>query len=259
MGDRIHPSAIVEKGAELGPDVEIGPYAFVGKDVRVGARTSVGPHAVLSGHTTIGEDNRIFHHASVGAEPQDFKFHGEESELIVGDRNQIREFATLHLGTESGGMVTRVGSDNMLMNYTHVAHDCTVGDRNVLANGVQLGGHVTLQDWIVVGALTGVHQFVRIGESAMIGAGSMVSMDVVPFCNATGDRATLRGLNVVGFKRRGIASEAAAAVKRAYKALFQSGLKAAEAVAQIRAEHDPCAEVDRMLRFVEASERGICR
>ncbi len=259
MGHRIHPSAIVEKGAEIGPDVEIGPFAFVGNGVRVGARTAIGPHAVLSGRTTLGEENLIFHHASIGAAPQDFKFHGEPSELVVGDRNQIREFATLHLGTESGGMITRVGSDNMLMNYTHVAHDCTLGDRNVLANGVQLGGHVTMEDWIVVGALTGVHQFVRIGESAMIGAGSMVSMDVLPFCNATGDRATLRGLNAVGLKRRGLSAEVGAEIKRAYKILFRSGLKVGEAAAQIRASQDSSPEVERMLRFAESSDRGICR
>ncbi len=259
MGHRIHPSAIVEKGAEIGPDVEIGPFAFVGKGVRIGARTVIGPHAVLGGRTTLGEENLVFHHASIGASPQDFKFHGEPSELVVGDRNQIREFATLHLGTESGGMTTRVGSDNMLMNYTHVAHDCTVGNRNVLANGVQLGGHVTMSDWIVVGALTGVHQFVRIGESVMIGAGSMVSMDVLPFCNATGDRATLRGLNAVGLKRRGFSADVAAEIKRAYKILFRSGLKVGEAVAQIRAWQDSSPEVDRMLRFAESSDRGICR
>ena len=255
----IHPTAVVAAGAELATGVEIGPYAIVGEHVRIGARSVVGPHAFVGGRTTLGEENRIFHHASVGAEPQDLKFHGEESELIVGDRNQIREFATLHLGTESGGMVTRVGSDNMLMAYTHIAHDCIVGDRNVLANGVQLGGHVTVQDWIVVGALSGVHQFVRLGESVMIGAGSMVSLDVVPFCNATGDRAELRGLNAVGLKRRGVSAESSTAVKRAYKILFSSGLKATEAIEQVRRELDQSSEVERMLRFIETSERGICR
>jgi UDP-N-acetylglucosamine acyltransferase len=259
VGERIHPSAIVEKGAEIGSDVEIGPYAFVGGGVRVGARTTIGAHAVVRGRTLLGEDNRVFHHASIGADPQDLKFHGEPSELSIGDRNQIREFTTLHVGTEAGGMVTRIGSDNMLMNYTHVAHDCTIGDRNVLANGVQLGGHVTLQDWIVVGALTGIHQFVRIGESAMIGAGSMVSMDVVPFCNATGDRATLRGLNSVGLKRRSLSPEVGTALKRAYKLLFRSGLKVGAAAERIRSTPDLPAEVERMLAFAESSQRGICR
>lgn len=259
MGHRIHPSAIVEKGAEIGNDVEIGPFALVGSEVRIGARTVIGAHSVVQGRTTLGEDNVVYHHASIGADPQDVKFHGEPSELIVGDRNKIREFATLHLGTESGGMTTRVGSDNMLMNYTHVAHDCTIGNRNVLANGVQLGGHVTLQDWIVVGALSGIHQFVRIGESVMIGAGSMVSMDIVPFCNATGDRAKLRGLNVVGLKRRSLPSEVGVGLKRAYKTLFQSGLKVADAIAQVRAGESLCPEVERLLSFAESSERGICR
>ncbi len=256
---KIHPTAVVAAGAEIDTEVEIGPYAIIGEHVRIGARSVVGPHAFIGGRTTLGEGNAIFHHTSVGAVPQDLKYHGEPSELIVGDRNQIREFATLHLGTESGGMVTRIGSDNMLMSYTHVAHDCALGDRNVLANGVQLGGHVTLQDWIVVGALSGIHQFVRIGESVMIGAGSMVSLDVAPFCNATGDRAELRGLNALGLKRRGIDAASSAAVKGAYRTLFQSGLKASEAIARLRADANGCDEVERMLRFIESSERGICR
>jgi len=259
VSERVHASAIVDKGAELGADVEVGPYALIGANVRLGARTTVGPHAVVIGRTTLGEDNVIFHHASLGAAPQDLKFHGEPSELIVGDRNRVREFATLHLGTESGGMTTRVGDDNVLMNYTHVAHDCALGDRNVLANGVQLGGHVTIEDWAVVGALSGVHQFVRIGESVMIGAGSMVSQDVVPFCTATGDRARLHGLNVIGLKRRGVSATSSAAVKRAYKTLFRSGLRLADALAQIRVDGAASDEVGRMLRFVESSERGLCR
>ncbi len=259
MSQRIHPTAIVESGAELGPDVEVGPFAFVGGHVRIGARSTIGSHSVLSGRTTLGEENIVFPHASLGAAPQDLKYRGEPSELIIGDRNQIREFATLHLGTENGGMVTRLGDDNMLMNYTHVAHDCVLGNRNVLANGVQLGGHVTLEEWIVVGALSGIHQFVRLGESVMIGAGSMVSQDVTPFCNATGDRAVLHGLNSVGIKRRGFPVTSNAAIKRAYKLLFQSGLKVAEAISQIRASEPPCPEVERMLAFVAASERGVCR
>lgn len=259
MSQRIHPSAIVEKGAELGLDVEVGPYAFVGELVRVGARTVIGSHTVIAGRTTLGDDNVVFHHASLGAAPQDLKFHGEPSRLVIGDRNQIREFATLHLGTEKGGMVTRLGDDNMLMNYTHVAHDCTLGNRNVLANGVQLGGHVTIEEWTVVGALSGIHQFVRLGESAMIGAGSMVSQDVAPFCTASGDRAGLHGLNTVGLKRRGFSAEAIAGIKLAYRLLFQSGLKLAEAMEQVRAAEPLHEEVERMVRFVASSERGLCR
>lgn len=258
MSGRIHPSAIIEPGAEIGPDVEIGPYAVVGPHVRIGARTVIGAHAVLAGRTTLGDDNVVFHHASVGAVPQDLKFKGEPSTLEIGHRNQIREFATLHLGTENGGMVTRIGNENLLMNYSHVAHDCILGDRNVLANGVQLGGHVTIQDYVVVGALSGIHQFVRLGESVMIGGGSMVSLDVVPFCNATGDRATLHGLNSTGLKRRGISADAMTAIKHAYRTLFQSKLKVADAVTEIRAA-GACPEVERMLAFVESSERGLCR
>lgn len=259
MGERIHPSAIVDKGAEIGPDVVIGPYAVIGGRVRIGARTVVGAHSVIGSGTTLGEDNVVHHHASVGAVPQDLKFRGEPSTLEIGDRNQIREFATLHVGTENGGMVTRLGSDNLLMNYSHVAHDCVLGDRNVIANAVQLGGHVTVESWVVVGALSGIHQFVRLGESAMIGAGSMVSLDVAPFCNATGDRATLRGLNAVGLKRRSFSNDAVTAIKRAYKLLFQSGLKLADALRQIRGDARPCPEVERLLVFVESSERGLCR
>ena len=199
--------------------------------MRLGAGTVVGPHVVIEGNTTIGARNRIFQFASVGAEPQDLKYHGEDSALIIGDDNRIREFCTLQPGTEGGGMITRVGSGNLLMNYSHIAHDCILGDRVVVANGVQLGGHVTIEDGVVLGALAGIHQFVRIGESALVGAGSMVSLDVPPFCNATGDRATLHGLNSVGLKRRGFSDETIAALKRAYRIMFQSKLRVAEAIA----------------------------
>lgn len=259
MSQRIHPTAIVARGADLGVGVAIGPFAIIGEHVRIGARTVVGAHTVIDGRTTLGEDNAVFHHASLGAAPQDLKFHGEASRLEIGARNQIREYATLHLGTEKGGMITRVGDDNMLMNYTHVAHDCTVGDRNVLANGTQLGGHVTIGDWVVVGALSGIHQFVRLGESAMIGAGSMVSQDVAPFCTASGDRAELRGLNLVGLKRRGFSEEVTTAIKRAYRLLFQSGLKLADAIAEVRESEAMPEEVERLLQFAATSERGLCR
>lgn len=259
MSERIHPTAVVAAGAEIGAGVEIGPFAIVGEHVQIGDRTVIGAHSVIDGRTTLGEDNVVFHHASLGAPPQDLKFHGEPSRLVIGHRNQIREFATLHLGTEKGGMLTQVGDDNMLMNYTHVAHDCVIGDRNVLANGVQLGGHVTIGEWVVVGALSGIHQFVKIGESVMIGAGSMVSQDVAPFCTASGDRAELRGLNLVGLKRRGFSADLTAAIKRAYRILFQSGLKLADALDQVRAGESAPPEVERMLEFAAASERGLCR
>jgi UDP-N-acetylglucosamine acyltransferase len=214
---------------------------------------------VIQGRTICGEENEIFPFASVGAAPQDLKYAGEESELILGDRNTVREFATVHPGTRAGGMVTRIGNDNLLMNYSHVAHDCVVGDRNVIANGVQLGGHVVVENWTVVGALSGIHQFVRLGESALVGAGSMVSKDVPPFCNATGDRARLIGLNTVGLKRRGMDAGRISAIKRAYRVLFRSGLRTTAAVARVRDSGDICSEVERLLAFLEASQRGVCR
>lgn len=256
---RIHPTAVVEPGAELDAEVEVGPYAVIGCRVRIGARSRIGAHAVVVGNTVMGEDNHVFPFASIGAIPQDLKYRGEDSRLEIGHRNTIREFATVHLGTEGGGMVTRVGNDNLLMNYTHIAHDCILGNRIIVANGTQLAGHVIVEDYAVLGALSGIHQFVRIGESAIVGAGSMVSQDVPPFCNATGDRATLHGLNLVGLKRRNFSPETVHQLKRAYRILFRSGLTVAEAAARVRAEAGSCPEVERLVRFVESSSRGVCR
>jgi UDP-N-acetylglucosamine acyltransferase len=255
----LHPTAIVSPEAKLADAVVVGAYTVIGPRVTIGAGTTVGSHTVIEGNTTIGESNRIFQFASIGAIPQDLKYQGEDSLLVIGDRNTIREFATLHVGTEGGGLLTRIGNDNLLMNYTHVAHDCVIGNCNVLANAAQLAGHVTVQDFTVIGAAVGIHQFVRIGESALLGAGSMVSQDVPPFCNATGDRARLHGLNTVGLRRRGFSSELISAIKRVYRIMFQSGLKSREAVARARAEQPGIAEVERFLDFIVSSERGICR
>jgi len=258
-GARIHPTAIIAAGAELARDVSIGAFSMVGSQVRLGAGTVIGPHVVIEGRTTIGARNQIFQFASIGAVPQDLKYHGEPSELSIGDDNRIREFCTLQPGTEAGGMLTRIGSSNLLMNYSHIAHDCQLGDRNVVANGVQLGGHVIIEDGVVVGALAGIHQFVRLGESAIIGAGSMVSLDVPPFCNATGDRATLHGLNTVGLKRRGFSDETIQAMKRAYRIMFNAGLRVADAAARARVEIRGVPEVERFVSFIEHSERGVAR
>ena len=258
-GPRIHPTAIVAPGAELDTDVEVDAYAIIGPRVRIGRGTHIGSHAVLDGRTTIGCDNRIFNHASVGAITQDLKYRGEDSELIIGDHNIIREFATLNTGTAGGGMVTRLGNHNLVMNYSHIAHDCLLGNHTIIANGVQLGGHVVIEDYVFAGALVGVHQFVKVGESAILGAGAMVSQDVPPFCNATGDRARLHGLNLVGLQRRGFAPELIRDIKRAYRLLFRSGLKVAEAAARIRAEVPASREISHFLTFTETSERGVCR
>jgi len=258
-GVLIHPTALVAPGAELAADVEVGAYSLIGPHVRIGPGTRIGPHVVIEGRTSVGARNQIFQFASIGAVPQDLKYHGEASELRIGDDNRIREFCTLQPGTEGGGMVTQVGDGNLLMNYSHIAHDCILGSRNVVANGVQLGGHVLVADFAVLGALAGIHQFVRIGESAVVGAGSMVSQDVPPFCNATGDRATLHGLNSVGLKRRGIGTAAQQALKRAYRIMFQSGLRVVEAAPRIRAELPGVDEVERFVAFIESSARGVCR
>lgn len=259
MAPRIHDTAIVASGAVLGDGVEIGPFAVIGPEVRIGRATVVGAHAVIEGRTTIGERNRIFQFAALGAIPQDLKYHGERTELRIGDDNQIREFATLHIGTEGGGGVTSIGAHNLLMNFSHVAHDSRIGNRVVLANGATLAGHVVIEDHVIVGGLAAVHQFVRLGESSMLGGGAMVVQDVPPFCVVQGDRAGLVGLNIEGLRRRGFSEEEMRALRTAYRSLFRSGLTVRDAVRKVRAEQEPTAAVDRMLEFVEASKRGICR
>jgi UDP-N-acetylglucosamine acyltransferase len=253
----VHPTAVVAAGAVLAPGVCVGPYAVIGPHVRIGTGTTIGPHAVLDGRTTIGTHNRIFPFASIGAEPQDLKYRGEESRLEIGDRNIIREFATLNTGTAGGGMVTRVGDDNLFMNYAHVGHDCRIGSHCVLANSAALAGHVVIEDYAIVGGLAAVHQFVRVGESAILGGGAMVVHDVPPFCNAAGDRARLRGLNLLGLKRRGFGTATVRALKRAYRMLFASELAFAEAQQRVATELGDDPHVARLLVFVAASTRGI--
>jgi UDP-N-acetylglucosamine acyltransferase len=256
---KIHRTAIVDAHAEIDCDVEIGPYCVVGPAVKIGKETNLKSHVVIEGRTTLGQGNTVFPFASVGTVPQDLKYKGEPSELLIGDRNTIREYVTLNPGTAGGGMVTRVGNQNLLMMYCHIAHDCILGNRNVIANGATLGGHVVIDDHVIVGGLVGVHQFVKIGSGAIVGAGSMVSKDVPPFCNATGDRARLRGLNLEGLRRRGFDKAKADALKRAYRTIFQSKLKIAEALAKVRAEVPPSEEIDLLISFVESSQRGVCR
>ena len=255
----IHPSAAIAPEAQLGAHVEIGPYAVIGPHVTIGDRTWIGPHAVVEGRTTIGRDNRIFQFASVGAIPQDKKYRGEDSQLIIGDANSIREFATLHTGTAGGGMVTRIGNHNLLMNYSHVAHDCQIGDHVVLANGATLAGHVTIEDYVTVGGLVAIHQFTRIGESALLAGGAMVSQDVPPYCVATGDRAHLNGLNLIGLKRRGFTSEEMLLLKKAYRTLFAEGLPLKEAILRLREEYGSTPVVARLTAFLAESQRGVCR
>jgi UDP-N-acetylglucosamine acyltransferase len=252
----------VAPGAELDHGVTVEAYAVIGPHVRIGAGTHIGPHAVVEGRTTLGVRNRIFQFASVGAMPQDLKYRGEASTLEVGDDNIVREYASLNPGTAGGGMVTRVGSGCLLMVSSHVAHDCIVGSNVILANGAALGGHVRVDDWGIVGGLAGVHQYVRVGESALCAAGAMVSQDVPPFCTAAGDRARLRGLNLVGLRRRGFSVDAVVALKRAYRALFGPGRTAAtrrDSLARVRDTLGHVPEVVRLVDFVAESERGVGR
>jgi UDP-N-acetylglucosamine acyltransferase len=256
---RIHPTAVIARGAELDAGVAIGPYAIVGPHVRVGRDSWIGPHAVVEGRTTLGARTRVFQFASVGAVPQDLKYRGEPSTLEMGDDNTIREFASIHPGTSGGGMVTRIGSACLFMVSSHVAHDCEIASNVVLANGAALGGHCTVADYAIVGALAGVHQFVRLGESALCAAGAMVSMDVPPYCIAAGDRARLYGLNVVGLRRRGFAPAVIQALRRAYRSLFHGSSGWRKAISGTREALGDVPEVRRLLTFLDASQRGVCR
>jgi UDP-N-acetylglucosamine acyltransferase len=256
---QVHPTAVVHPGARLHETVEIGPYAVIGEKVTIGEGTTVGPHAVLVGRTTLGARNRIFQFASLGAEPQDLKYAGEDTELILGDGNTVREFATLHIGTAGGGGVTRIGNGNLFMAYSHVAHDCVVGHGCILANSAALAGHVQVADHVILGGLSAVHQFTRVGKNAFISGGAMVTMDVPPYCTAQGDRAELAGLNVVGLQRHGYSEEQIGRIKEAYKVLFRSKLVLAEAVAKLKAELGGHPEIDHLIDFVSSSKRGLTR
>ena len=259
----VHPTAIIEAGADLADDVVIGPYAIIGPKVRISAGTTVGAHATLSGRTTIGKNNRIFAHAALGGIPQDKKYAGEDTELVIGDGNTIREFCTFNTGTAQGGGVTRIGNDNWIMAYAHVAHDVILGNHCILANNASLAGHAIVGDWVILGGLTGVHQFVRIGSHAMTGAASLLIQDLPPFVICQGNPAAPHGLNSEGLKRRGFAPEAVAALRRAYKAIYREGKTVAEASQMLSAieaeipEHG--AHVELLRTFIQTSTRGIIR
>jgi UDP-N-acetylglucosamine acyltransferase len=256
---KIHETALVDRRAELDSGVEIGPYSIVGAQVKIGKGSRVKAHAVIEGKTTLGEGNLIFQFASVGSVPQDLKYKGEPSELVIGHHNTIREFVSINPGTLGGGMVTRIGDYNLLMMYCHIAHDCILGNHNVIANAATLGGHVVIEDYVIVGGLVGVHQFTKVGRGAILGAGSMVSKDVPPFCNATGDRARLHGLNLEGLKRRGMDREKVERLRKAYRIMFKSRLKTKDAIRRIRQELAGSVEAEQLVAFIENSRRGICR
>ena len=259
----IHPTAVVEKGAQLDSSVVVGPYAVIGPHVKIGAGTTVGPHCVIEGHTTIGENNRIFQFGSIGAANQDKKYKGEPCELVIGDRNTIREFVTLHIGTVQDKAVTRIGDDNWIMAYTHIAHDCVVGDNTTMANNTTLGGHVEIGDWVTVGGLCGIHQFVKVGAHAMLGFQSAVSQDVPPYMLVDGNPLSVRGVNVTGLKRRGFDDERVAAVRKMHKLLYREGRTlddAKKAIAELATQTpEAAADVQGMLDFLAKADRGIAR
>lgn len=256
---KIDRTALIDNQAELDSDVEVGPYSVIGAGVKIGNGTKVHAHVVIEGRTIIGQNNTLFQFASVGSVPQDLKYKGEASELVIGNNNTIREFVSLNPGTAGGGMVTRIGDGNLLMMYCHIAHDCLLGNRNIIANGATLGGHVVVEDFVIVGGLVGIHQFVRIGTGAIVGAGSMVSKDVPPFCNATGDRAKLHGLNIEGLRRRGFDKTKIDALRKAYRVIFQSKLRTKDALARVRQEIRYSTEVEQLATFIGNSQRGVCR
>ncbi|HEX5130442.1 MAG TPA: acyl-ACP--UDP-N-acetylglucosamine O-acyltransferase [Usitatibacter sp.] len=255
----VHPTAIVDKRASLGADVTVGPYTIIDGDVQVGDGTTIGAHNVITGHTRIGRENRIFHFCSIGEANQDKKYKGEPTRLEVGDRNTIREYVTLNRGTAQDRGVTRVGNDNWIMAYCHVAHDCLVGDNTVFANHATLAGHVDIGDWTILGGFAGVHQFVKVGAHVMAGIASVVTQDVPPYVTIAGNPTTPHGINAEGLKRRGFTPDAIAALKRAYKTLYKGGLTLADAKVELARQAGASIEVRALLDFLETSTRGILR
>ena len=256
---KVHPTAIVDKRAKLGANVTVGPYTVIDGDVEVGEGTTIGAHNVITGHTKIGRDNRIFHFCSIGEANQDKKYKGEPTQLAIGDRNTIREYCSLNRGTAQDRGVTRIGDDNWIMAYCHVAHDCLVGNNTVFANHATLAGHVDIGDWAILGGFVGVHQFVKVGAHVMAGIASVVTQDVPPFLTIAGNPTAPYGINAEGLKRRGFSAEAIAALKRAYKTLYKSGLSLAEAKAELERQAAEASEVRALAEFLATSTRGILR
>jgi UDP-N-acetylglucosamine acyltransferase len=255
----VHPTALVEPGAELDRNVQVGPYTIIGGDVRLGARTVVGSHTVLEGSVDVGADCRIGSHVVIGAPPQDLKYGGEPTRVTVGEGSVVREFATVHRASVGGNGVTSVGAHAYLMAYVHVAHNCRVGEHVIMANQASLAGHVEIGQHALVGAMTGVHQFVRIGDYAFVGACSAVVQDVPPYVMAVGDRAKPYGLNVVGLRRHGFSSEVLRALKEAYRLVFAANLNTSQALAQFDAAGQRSPEVQLFIDFIKRSQRGICK
>ncbi len=260
---RIHPTAQVDAGAELDSSVSVGAFTVIGPHVRIGAGTEIGSHCVIEGHTTIGANNRFVSFCSIGAIPQDKKYRNEPTRLEIGDNNMVREFCTMHVGTAQDEGVTRVGNDNWIMTYVHIAHDCRIGNNTILSSSAQLAGHAHVDDWAILGGFTGVHQFVKIGAHAMTGGQALLLQDVPPFVMAAGSPAKPAGINVEGLKRRGFSAEAIKALRDAFKTLYRSGLTLTEAKAAIEAKRaeggDAAGPLATMLAFLDTATRGIVR
>ncbi len=256
----VHSTAVVDPQARLHPSVRVGPYAVIGAEVEIGEDTEVGAHAIIEGPIRIGRRNRIFPHSSVGLIPQDLKFRGERSEVVIGDDNRIREFSTIHRGTEGGGAVTRIGSHNLLMAYTHVAHDCLLGDHCILGNAATLAGHVVIEDWAIVGAFCGVHQFCRVGRHAFIGGYTVITQDVLPYSRTVQERETrVFGINTLGLRRRGFSPERLDRLQQAFRLLTQSKLNTSQALEQIRSTLNQDEDIAALVRFIETADRGITK
>lgn len=255
----IHPTAIVSPESHVEEGVEIGPYCVIGPRVHIGAGTTVGSHAVIEGPTEIGKNCRIFQFAAIGAVPQDLKFRGEQCKVVIGNNNTIREFVTIHQATAADIGMTVMGDNNLIMAYCHIAHNCKLGNNIVMANSANLAGHIHVEDYAIIGGLTGIHQFTRIGCHSIIGGASAVTLDIPPYVTASGNRAKLHGLNLVGLKRRKFQDGTIQALKKAYKIIFRSSLLLSMAIEKIRQDFDTLPEVDHFIDFIEKSERGVCR
>ncbi len=256
----IHPTAIVDQFARIHPDAEIGPYCVIGAEVEIGARTRLMANLCLEGPTIIGEDNIFYPYSTVGLASQDLKYHGERAETRIGHRNKIREFVTIHRGTEGGGALTAIGDDNLLMAYTHIAHDANIGSHCILGNAVTLAGHVTIGDWAIVEAFSGVHQFCRIGRHAFVGGYSVLTKDVLPFSQTVTPRETrIFGANKVGLKRRGFSVDAIEGLHKSFRLLTSASLNTTQAIEQIVAEVAACPEVDELVQFIRTAQRGFIK
>ncbi len=259
MTAQIHETAIVDRAAELGAGVVVGPFAVIGAGVRIGEDTDVGAHATILGETVLGRENRVFPHAAIGFDPQDLKYEGEASRLVVGDRNQFREFSTINRGTAFGGGETRIGDDNLFMTQTHVGHDSLVGSRTVFTNGGTLAGHVEVGDDATIGAFSAVHQFCRVGAHAYIGGYSVITMDALPFCVTVGIKPVCVGVNRIGLERKGKPPEDIRSIERAVRVVTRSRRNTTQALAELDAEHAGHADVDALIAFIRNSDRGFVR